>query len=153
MANDLVGGWQNLPLWNIWVNWDDEIFNIWENKRCSSHHQPAVNQLSFLALSNVRKRWVCQPAINFHHVPGIGTEFSSNGHHRFFRRRVSKMKTDPSSNPPFVQHSSCSNSGSWDTICSNFFWDTMIHLNTLEKPRLGVSNDIPSFPRMGYPDY
>ena len=23
------------PLWKIWVNWDDDIPNIWENKKCS----------------------------------------------------------------------------------------------------------------------
>ena len=23
------------PLWKIWVNWDDEIPNTWENKKCS----------------------------------------------------------------------------------------------------------------------
>ena len=30
----LVGGWAT-PLKNMKVNWDDEIPNIWENKKCS----------------------------------------------------------------------------------------------------------------------
>ena len=24
------------------LNWDDDIPNVWENKKCSSHHQPAT---------------------------------------------------------------------------------------------------------------
>ena len=24
----------DLPLWKIWVNWDDDIPNIWKNKKC-----------------------------------------------------------------------------------------------------------------------
>ena len=30
----LVGGWAT-PLKNMKVNWDDDIPNIWENKKCS----------------------------------------------------------------------------------------------------------------------
>ena len=32
--SDLVGGWAT-PLKNMKVNWDDDIPNIWENKKCS----------------------------------------------------------------------------------------------------------------------
>ena len=31
----LVGGWGWTPLKNMKVNWDDDIPNIWENKKCS----------------------------------------------------------------------------------------------------------------------
>ena len=32
----------DLPLWNKWVNWDDDIPNwMGKYKSCSSHHQPA----------------------------------------------------------------------------------------------------------------
>ena len=36
----LVGGWAT-PLKNMNVNWDDEIPNIWENKKWQPNHQPA----------------------------------------------------------------------------------------------------------------
>ena len=38
----LVGGWAT-PLKNMKVNWDDEIPNIWENKKWQPNHQPAIN--------------------------------------------------------------------------------------------------------------
>ena len=30
-----------LPLWEIWVSWDDDIPKIWRNKTCSNH-QPDI---------------------------------------------------------------------------------------------------------------
>ena len=30
-----IGGWRFQSLWKILVNWDDEIPNIWKNKKCS----------------------------------------------------------------------------------------------------------------------
>ena len=35
----LVGGWAT-PLKNMKVNWDDDIPNIWENKKWQPNHQP-----------------------------------------------------------------------------------------------------------------
>ena len=35
----LVGGWAT-PLKNMKVNWDDEIPNIWKNKKWQPNHQP-----------------------------------------------------------------------------------------------------------------
>ena len=31
----LVGGWGKTPLKSMKINWDDEIPNIWKNKKCS----------------------------------------------------------------------------------------------------------------------
>ena len=31
----------DLPLWKIIGRWDDEILNIWENKKNVPNHQPA----------------------------------------------------------------------------------------------------------------
>ena len=33
-------GWWFEPLWKIWVNWDDKIPNIWENKIHGNHSPP-----------------------------------------------------------------------------------------------------------------
>ena len=38
----LLGGWAT-PLKNMKVNWDDEIPNIWENKKCSKPPTRMVN--------------------------------------------------------------------------------------------------------------
>ena len=35
-----LSDWWFQHIWKILVNWDDDIPNIWENKQCSSHHQP-----------------------------------------------------------------------------------------------------------------
>ena len=35
----LVGGLNPSEKYEF-VNWDDEIPNIWKNKKCFSHHQP-----------------------------------------------------------------------------------------------------------------
>ena len=37
----LVGGWAT-PLKNMKVSWDDEIPNIWQNKKWQPNHQPAI---------------------------------------------------------------------------------------------------------------
>ena len=44
----LVGGWAT-PLKNMKVNWDDEIPNIWDNKKCSNH-QPDYHGLTTIEL-------------------------------------------------------------------------------------------------------
>ena len=36
----ISSGWWFEPLWKILVNWDDEIPNIWENKKWQPNHQP-----------------------------------------------------------------------------------------------------------------
>ena len=40
----LVGGWAT-PLKDMKVSWDDDIPNIWENKKCQPNHQPVVQDL------------------------------------------------------------------------------------------------------------
>ena len=45
-ATDLVGGWAT-PLKNMKVNWDDDIPNIWENKKWQPNHQPVMVDHSF----------------------------------------------------------------------------------------------------------
>ena len=37
--SNLVGGWAT-PLKNMIVNWDDDIPNLWENKKWQPNHQP-----------------------------------------------------------------------------------------------------------------
>ena len=37
----LVGDWAT-PLKNMKVNWDDDIPNIWENKKWQPNHQPGL---------------------------------------------------------------------------------------------------------------
>ena len=39
-----ISGWwaREKPLWKIWVNWDDEISNIWENRKWQPNHQPGI---------------------------------------------------------------------------------------------------------------
>ena len=45
----LVGGWAT-PLKNYeFVNWDDEIPNIWENKKWQPNHQPDIQIYSNFA--------------------------------------------------------------------------------------------------------
>ena len=45
MQHHLVGGWANLK--NMKVNWDDEIPNIWENRKCQPNHQPVIFTKTF----------------------------------------------------------------------------------------------------------
>ena len=40
-SSGLVVGWP--PLWKIWVNWDEDIPNIWENKKWQPNHQPVLD--------------------------------------------------------------------------------------------------------------
>ena len=40
-AANLAGWWLGHPSENMKVNWDDEISNIWENKKWQPNHQPA----------------------------------------------------------------------------------------------------------------
>ena len=42
----VVGGFNFQPLWKIWVNWDDDIPNIWKNKSHIPNHQPDKFRLS-----------------------------------------------------------------------------------------------------------
>ena len=60
----LVGGWAT-PLKNMKVNWDDDIPNIWENKKWQPNHQPDEFQF--------RIQWIhigCCPLIFTHDSPG-----------------------------------------------------------------------------------
>ena len=43
-----IAGWWFEPFWKIWVNWDDEIPNIWENK---IHGNQTTNQIGTSAKS------------------------------------------------------------------------------------------------------
>ena len=40
VSGALITGWWFEPLWKTWVNWDDEIPNLWENKKWQPNHQP-----------------------------------------------------------------------------------------------------------------
>ena len=46
---NLVGGWAT-PLKNMNVNWDDEIPNIWENKKWQPNHQPVNHRTGFIRI-------------------------------------------------------------------------------------------------------
>ena len=48
------------PLWKIWVNWDDEIPNIWENKTCSK--PPGGNFMATDSTTSLNglQRWLLQ---------------------------------------------------------------------------------------------
>ena len=35
-----ITGWWFKPLWKIFVSWDDDIPNIWKNKKWQPNHQP-----------------------------------------------------------------------------------------------------------------
>ena len=58
-------GWWFEPLWKILVNWDDEIPNIWENKKCSK--PPTSYPISSM--------FVVANQTTFHSVPGYATFF------------------------------------------------------------------------------
>ena len=36
----MITGWWFQPLWKRFVNWDDDIPNIWKNKSHVPNHQP-----------------------------------------------------------------------------------------------------------------
>ena len=50
----LVGGWAT-PLKNMKVNWDDEIPNRWENKKCS---KPPTRQKITMCLDRFSDLWL-----------------------------------------------------------------------------------------------
>ena len=52
-------GWWFGPLWKIWVNWDDEIPNIWENKRCSKPPTSFHRSFSYNYQLGGKLWWLC----------------------------------------------------------------------------------------------
>ena len=58
----LVGGWAT-PLKNMKVNWDDEIPNIWENKKWQPNHQPVFT--FFAVICFIHKSGISQSKTGF----------------------------------------------------------------------------------------
>ena len=55
--HQLVGGWAT-PLKNMKVNWDDDIPNLWENKKWQPNHQPASELIVSIVFSDKPKSQV-----------------------------------------------------------------------------------------------
>ena len=41
-VHNIICGGFNLPLWKIWISWDDDIPNVWINKIHVPNHQPVI---------------------------------------------------------------------------------------------------------------
>ena len=61
----LVGGWQNPSEKYEFVNWDDEIPE-WNNRTCSSHHQPDIHDKQILRDSHT---WIPKSTQEYNSSP------------------------------------------------------------------------------------